>query len=69
MLRMPDPIHPDLPCLFAGDVVPALCSVAIPDACDHKPRAAWVYVRLLLHRCSAAGWAECVIYSALVSFF
>ena len=37
--------------------------------CDHKPRAAWVYVRLLLHRHSAAGWAECVIYSALVSFF
>ena len=26
--------------------------------CDHKPRAAWVYVRLLLHRRSAAGWAE-----------
>ena len=37
--------------------------------CDHKPRAAWVYVRLLLHRRSAAGWAECMIYSALVSFF
>ena len=32
--------------------------------CDHKPRAAWVYVRLLLHRRSAAGWAECMIYSA-----
>ena len=37
--------------------------------CDHKPQAAWVYVRLLLHRRSAAGWAECMIYSALVSFF
>ena len=37
--------------------------------CDHKPRAAWVHVRLLLHRRSAAGWAECMIYSALVSFF
>ena len=37
--------------------------------CDHKPRAAWVCVRLLLHRRSAAGWAECMIYSALVSFF
>ena len=36
--------------------------------CDHKPRAAWVHVRLLLHRRSAAGWAECMIYSALVSF-
>ena len=33
MLRMPDPIHPDLPCLFAGAIVPALCSVVIPDAC------------------------------------
>ena len=28
-----------------------------------------LYVRLLLHRRSAAGWAECMIYSALVSFF
>ena len=28
--------------------------------CDHKPRAAWVFVRLLLHRRSAAGWAECI---------
>ena len=37
--------------------------------CDHKPRAAWVYVRLLIHWRSAAGWAECMIYSALVSFF
>ena len=37
--------------------------------CDHKPRAAWVFVRLLLHRRSAAGWAGCMIYSALVSFF
>ena len=37
--------------------------------CDHKPRAAWVYVRLLLHRLSAAGWAECMIHFALVSFF
>ena len=36
--------------------------------CDHKPRAAWVYVRLLLHWRSAAGWAECIIHSALVSF-
>ena len=36
--------------------------------CDHKPRAVWVYVRLLLHRRSAASWAGCVIYSALVSF-
>ena len=26
--------------------------------CDHKPRVAWVFVRLLLHRRSAAGWAE-----------
>ena len=34
--------------------------------CDHKPRAAQVYVRLLLHRRSAAGWAEYMIYSALV---
>ena len=33
MLRMPDPIHPDLPCLFACAIVPALCSVVIPDAC------------------------------------
>ena len=32
MLRMPDPIHPDLPCLFACAIVPALCSVVIPDA-------------------------------------
>ena len=32
MRRMPDPIHPDLPCLFAGAIVPALCSVVIPDA-------------------------------------
>ena len=32
--------------------------------CDHKPRVAWVFVRLLLHRRSAAGWAECMIYSA-----
>ena len=32
MLRMPDPIHPDLPCLFACATVPALCSVVIPDA-------------------------------------
>ena len=30
--------------------------------------AAWVYVRLLLHRRPAAGWAGCMIYSALVSF-
>ena len=37
--------------------------------CDHKPRAAWVFVRLLLHRRSAAGWAECMIHSALVPFF
>ena len=37
--------------------------------CDHKPRAAWVFVRVLLHRRSAASWAECMIYSALVSFF
>ena len=37
--------------------------------CDRKPRAAWVHLRLLLHRRSAAGWAECMIYSALVSFF
>ena len=36
--------------------------------CDHKPWAAWVHVRLLLHRRSAAGWAECMTYSALVSF-
>ena len=27
------------------------------------------FVRMLLHRRSAAGWAECMIYSALVSFF
>ena len=33
MLRMPDPIHPDLPCLFACAIVPAFCSAAIPDAC------------------------------------
>ena len=26
--------------------------------CDHKPRAAWMHVRLLLHRRSAAGSAE-----------
>ena len=26
--------------------------------CDHKPLVAWVFVRLLLHRRSAAGWAE-----------
>ena len=32
MLRMPDPVHPDLPCLFAGAIVPALCSAVIPDA-------------------------------------
>ena len=25
--------------------------------CDHKPRTAWVHVRLLLHRWSAAGWS------------
>jgi len=37
--------------------------------CDHKPRAAWAFVRLLLHRCSAAGCAECMIYSALMSIF
>ena len=37
MLRMPDPIHPDLPCLFAGAIVPALCSVVIPDACGAEP--------------------------------
>ena len=36
MLRMPDPIHPDLPCLFAGAIVPALCSVVIPDAWGTK---------------------------------
>ena len=36
---------------------------------DYTPRAAWVFVRLLLHRHSATGWAECMIYSALVSFF
>ena len=36
MLRMPDPIHPDLPCLFACATVPALCSVVIPDACRFK---------------------------------
>ena len=36
--------------------------------CDHKPRAAWVHVRMFLRRRSAAGWAECMIYSALVSF-
>ena len=36
--------------------------------CDHKQRAAWVHVRLLLHRRSAAGWAECMMHSALVSF-
>ena len=24
--------------------------------CDHMPRVAWVFVRLLLHRRSAAGW-------------
>ena len=36
--------------------------------CDHKPRAAWVFMRLLLHRRSAVGWAGCVIYSTLVSF-
>ena len=35
----------------------------------HKPRAAWVFERLLLHRRSAASWAGCVMYSALVSFF
>ena len=29
--------------------------------CDHKPRAALVFVRLLLHRRSAAGWAECTV--------
>ena len=28
-----------------------------------------MHVCLLLHRRSAAGWAECMIYSALVSFF
>ena len=28
-----------------------------------------MYVRLLLHRCSAAGWAECMVLSALVPFF
>ena len=32
MLRMPDPIHPDLPCLFACAIVPAFCRVVIPDA-------------------------------------
>ena len=32
MPRMTDPIHPDLPCLFACAIVPALCSVVIPDA-------------------------------------
>ena len=32
---------------------------------DHKPRAAWLHVRLLVHRRSAAGWAECMIYSAI----
>ena len=36
MLRMPDPIHPDLPCLFACAIVPALCSVVIPDACTDR---------------------------------
>ena len=30
---------------------------------NHKPRAAWVYVRMLLNRRSAAGWAECMVTS------
>ena len=38
MLRMPDPIHPDLPCLFACAIVPAFCSAVIPDA--------WLLVRV-----------------------
>ena len=36
---------------------------------DHKARVACVFVRLLLHRRSAADWAECVIYAALVLYF
>ena len=37
MLRMPYPIHPDLPCLFACATVPAFCSVVIPDAWARYP--------------------------------
>ena len=36
--------------------------------CDHKPRAACVFVRMLLHRRSAVGWARCMVHSALVIF-
>jgi hypothetical protein len=35
--------------------------------CDHKPRAAWVFVRMLPHPCSAAGCAGRATHSALVS--
>ena len=37
--------------------------------CDHRPRAAWVFMRLLFDRRSAARWTEGVVYSALVSLF
>ena len=36
MLRMPDPIYPDLPCLFACAALPTFCGAAISIACSKR---------------------------------
>ena len=68
MLRMPDPIHPDLPCLFACATVPALSSVVIPDACVLYRLSPWELERDLICLAQAPGGGVVYFNSACSSF-